>query len=198
MKNKSLVKIINEVISEFDFLGNEEYTKEEENVTLLKNEEFQKQFICDSLVKKEKIKTLQVVQSDFSGDWEKNGYLTIDYIVELAYTYDAQKEPAKFGLQLKGDRIGYSEDGRSSPGDNMTAPVDEAWFNQIDWDAIDVKMFMVGERDDDIEFLAFEHAPKRIQHLFLNDFLGDFIGEWAGRGMGTPADYDNATKVGYC
>jgi hypothetical protein len=59
-------------------------------------------------------------------------------------------------------------------------------------------MFAIGERDDDIDFLAFKHAPKRIQHLFIDDFLGHFISEWAGRGMGTPADYDKVGKTGYC
>jgi hypothetical protein len=43
-------RIINEEISEFDFLGNEQYLKEQEVVDLLKNEDFQKQFICDSLL----------------------------------------------------------------------------------------------------------------------------------------------------
>ena len=63
MKNKQLIKIINEEISGFDFLGNEEYLKEEEDINILKNEDFQKQFICDLLLKrKEKVKTLQVVQ----------------------------------------------------------------------------------------------------------------------------------------
>ena len=199
MKNKSLIRIINEEISGFDFLGNEKYVKEEEDINLLKNEDFQKQFICDLLLKrKEKVKTIQVVQSDFGGNWERNGYLTIDYIVEFAYTYDANKQPAKFGIQLKGDHITYSEDGRQSPGDQWTPGVDETWFDQIAWDYIDVGMFMIDERDDDIEFLAFEHAPKRIQHLFIREIIGDFIGEWAGRGMGTPADYDKAEKVGYC
>jgi hypothetical protein len=199
MKNKSLIKIINEEISGFDFLGNEKYVKEEEDINLLKNEDFQKQFICDLLLKrKEKVKTIQVVQSSFGDNWERNGYLTIDYIVEFAYTYDANKQPARFGIQLKGDHIRYSEKGRKSPGDRWTPPVDEAWFDQIDWNYVDVGMFMIDERDDDIEFLAFEHAPKRIQHLFIREIVGDFIGEWAGRGMSTPADYDKVEKVGYC
>jgi hypothetical protein len=205
MKNKSLIRIINEEISGFDFLNNEAYLKEEEGYDLLKNEDFQKQFICDLLLKrKEKIKTLQVAQSDFGSNWERNGYLTIDYIIELAYTYDATKEPAKFGLQLKGDRIQYNTDSDYDPGKWMgtmpdsTAPSGGDWFDQIDWDAIDVNMFMIDERDDDVDFVAFKRAPKRIQHLFIRDLLGDFITQWAGIGMGTPADYDNATKVGYC
>jgi hypothetical protein len=207
MKNKQLIKIINEEISEFDFLGNEQYVKEEEGVNVIKNEEFQKQFICDLLLKrKEKIKTLQVVQSEFGDNWEEREYMTIDYIIELAYTYDTTKEPAKLGLQLKGDRIGYSEDSDYDPGKLMgtmpdsTPPSGGNWFNQIDWDAIDVEMFSIEEgfEGDKIEFSAFEHAPKRIQHLFLRDMLSDFISHGAGNDMKTPADYDNATKVGYC
>ena len=70
----------------------------------------------------------------------------------------------------------------------------------INWDDINVEMFSIEEgfEGDKIEFKAFEHAPQRIQNLFIRDFLGKFISDWAGRGMGTPADYDSATKVGYC
>ena len=207
MENKHLIKIINEEISGFDFLGNEEYVKEEGNVNILQNEDFQKQFICDSLLKrKETVKTLDVVESNFGGDWEKNGYLTVSYIIELAYKYDVSKEPAKFGLHFKGDRIQYSIDSDYEPGKWMgtmpdsTPPSGGDWFDKINWDDINVEMFSIEEgfEGDKIEFKAFEHAPQRIQNLFIRDFLGKFISDWAGRGMGTPADYDSATKVGYC
>jgi hypothetical protein len=205
MKNKSLIKIINEEISDFDFLGNDKYNKDQEEFNLLKNEDFQKQFICDLLLKrKERVKTLQVAQSEFGSNWERNGYLTVDYIIELAYTYDATKEPAKFAIQLKGDRIQYNVKSDYNPGKWMgtmpdsTAPSGGDWFDEIDWNAIDVSMSMIGDRDDDIEFLAFEHAPERIQNLFIRELVGDFIGEWTGTGMRTPTDYDKAEKVGYC
>jgi hypothetical protein len=207
MKNKQLIKIINEEISGFDFLHNEEYLKEEEGLNLLKNEELQKQFICDFLLKrKEKIKTIQVSQSDFDGNWERNGYLSIDYIIELAYTYDTTKEPAKIGLRFDGDRIQYNVDSDYDPGKWMgtmpdsTPPSGGDWFSQINWDDIVVEMFSIekGFEGDIIEFLAFEHAPKRIQDLFLRDMLGDFIKEGAGVSMETPADFDDANKVGYC
>jgi hypothetical protein len=205
MKNKSLIRIINEEISGFDFLGNEKYVKEEEDINLLKNKDFQKQFICDLLLKrKEKVKTIQVAQSDFGDNWERNGYLTIDYIIEFAYTYDVAKQPARFGIQLKGDRIQYNINSVSTQGKWMgtmpdsTPPSGGEWFDEIDWDAIKVSMFMIDERDDDVEFLAFESAPPRIQHLFIKEIVGDFIREWAGPGMGTPADYDSAAKAGYC
>lgn len=194
-----MIKLINEEISDFDFLNNEKYNREKESVVLMGNEDFQKQFICDLLLNRnKKIKIIDVVQSEFDGNWENNGYLSINYIVELSYTYDLQKEPAKFALEFKGDSVSFSLDGKQSYGDKQTPPVDEEWFNQINWNDIDVKLSMIGERDDDIDFVAFKHAPERIRNLFIRDFLGDFIGEWAMKGMQTPADFDNVNKVGYC
>src|ERR1035437_5253077 len=57
MVEKDIIKIINEEASNFDFLGNDDNMKEQEIIDLLQNEEFQKQFICDSLLeRKNKIK----------------------------------------------------------------------------------------------------------------------------------------------
>jgi len=198
MKNKEVIKLINEEISNFDFLGNDKYLKEEENLDLLKNEDFQKQFICDTLLKrKERIKTTDVVESTFADNWERNGYMTINYIIEFEYLYDTSKEPAKIGLHMHGDRISYSLDGTNVKGDRWTAPRDEAWFDMINWDDIAVDMFTV-DGGDDIDFIAFNKAPKRIQHLFLRDFLGDFISDNSSKSMETPADLDDVNKVGYC
>ena len=70
MIDKNIIRIINEEASNFDFLGNEDYLKEREILDLLQNEEFQKQFICDSLLeRKNKIKT-DVFESKLGGDWE--------------------------------------------------------------------------------------------------------------------------------
>ena len=60
MKQKH-IQIINEVIAEFDFLGNDKYLKEQDNVSLLNNEDFQKQFICDVLTNSKKIKTNKII-----------------------------------------------------------------------------------------------------------------------------------------
>ncbi|MFO8052823.1 MAG: hypothetical protein R6U54_02535 [Candidatus Omnitrophota bacterium] len=57
MKKKDFIRIINEEITDFDFLSNELYLKEQENIELLKNPQFQKQFIVDSITKmRDKIK----------------------------------------------------------------------------------------------------------------------------------------------
>ena len=47
---KNIINIITEEVKQFDFLGNDERLKEQENNELLMNEELQKQFICDALL----------------------------------------------------------------------------------------------------------------------------------------------------
>ena len=60
MKN-DFVEIINEEIKNFDFLGNDEFLKEQEVTDLLINEDLQKQFICDSLLgRKDKVRVVKI------------------------------------------------------------------------------------------------------------------------------------------
>ncbi len=170
VKKVDFIRIINEEISEFDFLGNEQQQEEDKELALLNNVDFQKQFICDFLLdKKNKYKITNVVESNLN-DWRQDGYLNINYIVEILYQYDTTKKSAKFGLWFKGEHVGYGLDGRHSPGDRWTAPLNEDWFNEIDWDNVDVQMFMIDERDDEIKFIAFENAPERIRNLFISHF----------------------------
>lgn len=204
MKKIEFIKIINEEISGFDFLGDGEQQQEDKVLALLSNVDFQKQFICDFLLnKKDKYKITDVVESTVN-DWRKDGHLDISYIVELSYTYDSTKEPARFGLHFKGNNIGYSVDSDYDPGKwagtmpDSIAPSGGDWFNEINWNDIEVDMFAVDERDDEIEFKAFKTAPERVQILFISHFLGKFISDYGDIGVETPADYDKIEKTGYC
>jgi len=206
VKKSDFIKIINEEISDagFDFLGNDEQQKEDQEFTLLSNEDFQKQFICDYLLhKKDKYKITQVVESTIN-DWERDGHLNITYGVELEYVYDSTKKPARFGLWFKGEHVGYSVDSDYQPGvwagtmPDSTPPSGGDWFDEIKWGDINVQMFMVDERDDDIKFKAFERAPERVQNLFISTFLSDFIYKYGDIGVNTPEQHDNIQKTGYC
>jgi hypothetical protein len=205
VKKGEFIKIINEEISGFDFLGNEQQQQEDEELTLLNNVDFQKQFICDFLLnKKDKYKITDVVESNLNSDWEHDGYLNISYIVEISYNYEAGKKPARFGLWFKGEHIGYNVDSDYDPGKwagtmpDSIAPSGGDWFDKIDWNYIDVQMFMIDERDDDVKFTAFDSAPERVQNLFVSHFLADFIYKYGDIGVDTPEQHDNITKTGYC
>ena len=67
MFKKDFIRIINEEISEFDFLNNQQYQKDREYVDLLNNEDLQKQFD----VYKAKMESLLISQLELIKDINK-------------------------------------------------------------------------------------------------------------------------------
>ena len=177
MIKKDFIKIINEEISNFDFLGNEQYLKEEENFELLKNADFQKQFICDSLINNNKIKQ-HITDARIGGDWAEGNdasKLTIEYFVDIEYLYDPSKEPAKFTITFDSENVGIGIYASHDPGSygNFIEPSDVAEYTNIEWRDIDVSMST--SNGDEIDFIAFKKAPPKIQTLFIREFTETFI-----------------------
>jgi hypothetical protein len=207
MFSKDLIKVINEEVGKFDFLGNESYLKEQEIINLLQNEEFQKQFICDSLLeRKNKIKT-SVFDSRIGGDWEEDNFedankLTLDYFLKVEYKYDQTKEPIMFDLSFYSDNISISKSGWYDKGrlggtpDTDIEPSGEALFNGFNWNDINVDLNTT--EGDEIDFLAFKHAPSRIQVLFIRQFVEEYIGNYTGMDISTPEMKDKVQNVPYC
>lgn len=178
MRKKDFIRIINEEINDFDFLSNELYLKEQENIEILKNPEFQKQFIVDSITKmRDKIKF-----DDFSAHISNDPDLysdqhhddmNLEVDVELQYLYGTAKEPIKFSLFFAGDKIGYHTGYEYERGDYWTPSSGEAWYNSISWSDIDVNLYT--PEGDEIKFIAFEKAPDNIQELFIRSYVEDAI-----------------------
>jgi len=214
MKKRDFIRIINEEISEFDFLGNEQYLKEQEIVDLLKNEDFQKQFICDSLLsindykktaRNTKIK-IKVVESRIGGDWEDDfedaSYLTLEYYLDIQYLYDQSKEPINFTLIFDSDNISISKGGYHDPGrfggtpDTDIEPSGEAYYTHLNWNDINVALFTTD--GDEVEFTAFKRAPRNIQNLFVMEYTKDYI---ENNTMGiehNSREFNNISKSPYC
>jgi len=206
MENKNVIKIINEVISEFDFLGNDEHSKEQETIDLLKNEDLQKQFICDALLNKN-VKNIGVSDARLGGNWDAENFddaskLTIEYFLKIQYTYDPNKDPIIFDLDFDSDSIsigvtGWQDSGRfGGTPDTDIEPSGEAWFDQLNWNDIDVTLFTTD--GDEIPFVAFQKAPPRIQTLFIRNFTEGFIGKETGMDIRTKEMKDKVQNVPYC
>lgn len=179
MENKNVIKIINEVISEFDFLGNDEHSKEQETIDLLKNEDLQKQFICDALLNKN-VKNIGVSDARLGGNWDAENFddaskLTIEYFLKIQYTYDPNKDPIIFDLDFDSDSISIGVTG---------------------WQDSDVTLFTTD--GDEIPFVAFQKAPPRIQTLFIRNFTEGFIGKETGMDIRTKEMKDKVQNVPYC
>jgi len=202
MSNKNIIKIINEVISEFDFLGNDKNNKEQEIIDLLKNEELQKQFICDSLLnKKDRIKILNISDSTIGGNWDEVNTdnattITIKYDLKIQYTYDINKEPLIFNLYFDSDGITIDVTSWHDSGDYNRPPEGESWIDKFNWDDIEVTLFTI--EGDDIPFIAFQKAPPRIQTLFIRNYIENFIGNETGMDIRTGEMNDKVQNIPYC
>lgn len=202
MHMNEFIKIINEEISNFDFLGNDEFLKVQETNDLLINEELQKQFICDSLLNRnDKIKIIKIGESNITGNWEERtleeaNKLSLEYSLDIEYTYDAVKEPIIFNLTFMSDKIDISVDGWRNSGDGYSAPPEgDSWYDGFDWDDIDVILFTMD--GDTVKFIAFEKAPQKIQILFIREFTQNFI-ENETLEFRTKEQKDNIQNTPYC
>jgi len=174
MKNLSIVNIINEEISNFDFLGNDSYSKQRETSDLIENEDFQNQFILDSINKPEKIKQ-SVSHATVGGDWQNNesGTLRIEYFTEITYSYDQTKEPVKFTLDFSGYNVSFTATHSVDAGDNMTPDYKQDWFDFIDWSEIDVTA--TTPQGDTIEFTALQKQQPQVRDAFFRKYLERLI-----------------------
>jgi len=211
---KDFIKIINEEISRFDFLGNDKRLQEEDNVRLLSSEDFQKQFICDSLLsindykktaRNSKIK-INVVEARVGGDWEEDfddaSHLTLDYYLEIEYKYDETKEPVKFTVIFDSEKIEISKDGYYTPArlggtpDTDREAEGEAHFSRFDWEDIQVTMWTPD--GDEIDFIAFKKAPNNIKILFVREYCEGFITSKTMDIEDRNSRYNNTSKSPYC
>jgi len=207
MKKKDFLNIINEEISNFDFLNTEDLIREQEITELLTNEDLQKQFICDSLLRrKDKVKISRIADSHITGNWDEGNMddasnMAILYSLNMEYFYDSQKEPLKFNLNFESDNIGIKVDGWNDAGNwggtmgDATEPSGESWFSGFDWNDINVTIFtMDGE---DAKFIAFENAPPKIQTLFIREYVENFV-EGQTLEMRTDDKKETVQDVPYC
>jgi len=207
MNKKDLVRIVNEEVSKFDFLGNDEQLKEQETTDLLLNQDLQKQFICDALLdRNDKVKIAKITDSYISGNWDEFNQedadrVSLEYSVNMEYRYDAEQEPLKFILSFVADRIDISVGGWYDPGrwagtmPDSIEPSGESWYDGFDWGDIDVILYTMD--GDDVPFKAFDEAPPKIQTLFIRHFTESFI-EGETLEMRTGEEKNNIQNTPYC
>lgn len=207
MQKRDFIKIVNEEISKFDFLGNEAYLKEQENIGLMTNEDLQKQFICDSLLNKNsKIKIVEIVDSRIGGNWDESNIedattLTIEYFIKVAYKYDLEKEPIVFDLNFYSDDVRIGVDGWHDAGNwggtmaDAIEPSGESWFDGFE--LLDIEVTLNTPDGEEIKFIVFEKAPPRIKTLFIREYTERFINEKTLE-IRTREMKDNVRTISYC
>jgi hypothetical protein len=172
-KNR-LIGIVNEEVSTFSPLNHDKFIKEDEINELINNEEFQKQFIIDSITNKNKIK-YNVIEAHLSNEWEEkeNGTMEIECYVDVQYTYDATKQPIDLKINFSTDNLSYSIKNNAEQGNYTNPSSNELWFEYINWADINVDLF--DANGDNIKFTALEKSPVNIYNLFVRSYTESFI-----------------------
>ena len=200
--DKNIIKIINEEVSNFDFLDNDKHLAEQENVELLKNIDLQKQFICDFLLgKHDKYKIIGVSDAIIGGNWEESDFddinkLSVDYSPKIEYKYDISKEPIVFDLFFQSDSISVGASGKEGGDDYEEERWVDSRFDYINWGDVDVTIF--SNDGDEVEFTAFKKAPIRIQELFVREFISPLITNKTKMEISSSEFKDNIRNIPYC
>lgn len=158
MKNKVLIKLINEEIEKYDYLNNDARKKEQEFHSVLNNYEFQKQFIVDSISNKNKLNLnttdidIKIIEKD------RSNYFSINYDINVEYNFDNNKNPINIILDFYGDDIKYNINGE---------------FIDAEWNKINIKIY--SKFGDQIKFKDLEDKNSKIYKLFVKEYLIDVL-----------------------
>ena len=175
MRKKDIYRIINEEIAKFDFLNNEALMKETENIDLLKERNFQRSLIVDSITNmREKIKLVNPSEAYISEPDidERTDRIDFQCSFELSYLYN--NNPVLVTLDFLNDNLGISINGYSDPGDGYLQPPDgEIWIDGVDWNSIKVHLYTPDA--DEIPFTELENASVKTRELFIRAYCEDII-----------------------
>ena len=160
MDNKDFIKIINEV---FDFLNNSEIQKEEEILSLLNEEMFQKQFIVDSIsYMGNKIKINNV---DFNYEYKNDNDIQLGYSATLSYEYNDNE--LMFNIYIGTMNLYEIIMNKKSL---ITENIER--FN-INWAKIPVNLFTLN--GDLIEFKAYKNESPEVKKEFIKAYIEDLV-----------------------
>jgi len=159
MDLKSIKKIINE---EFDFLNNSEIQKNNDMISLLNEEMFQKQFIIDSIsYMGSKIKVNNV---DFSYDFNDNN-INIGYSATIDYQYN--DEGLKFNIYIGTMNLFEIVSNRKKIINENIEKIN------IKWNQIPVKIYTLD--GDEIDFKGYKFEDPKIKEEFIRAYVDDLI-----------------------
>jgi len=174
--DKRIIKAINEVISEFDYLNNDKQVGEDERAQLLGSEDFQKQFIIDSISNRSKIKE-NVIDSNIK-EMEDNDSCNFDleYISDIVYAFDPAKEPITFQLYMSGINVPCQMDTNTVRSGDYDVPDDAtSLISHVEWSDIDVTLYTKG--GEEIAFVALSKASPKIKGIFAKQYLYDMVAD---------------------
>lgn len=177
MNKNDIIRIINEELSTYDFLGNDDELKKQEDLALLKNIDFQRQFIIDSITKKDRVKIVGQDPIIMGGNWNGNndneGYFTLEYSIEVEYLYDSTKKPIKFGLNF--GKQGEEQYNYYISGEYSDPSVGYSKSGEYDIEWANISVDIISSEGELIPFIALDKSDVKTQYNFVNKYIGNNV-----------------------
>ena len=182
MKNKDIIRIINEEISNFDFLSMDQIREDEEDFNTINSKEFQISFVNDILNNihdktkfkefKDLYKNTNEDDLEIDPDWG-NTPLNIEYDLEVKYIYNGKEIPIT--LHFEGKEINYDPNIETSRGDYLTPSYERMSYRDIDWG--DIELTVYDSEGDDVNFdwlknnekLYYQFVKQLVRGIFRYD-----------------------------
>lgn len=175
MKDKKLIRAINEEISNFDFLNQEELQEENNMVDFLKSKEFQTRLIYDLMNRFNNntiFKNKEVIEQSSNVEElepDSSQRLNVTYVVDFNYDFNGRDLP--LSIIIEADNIWQDLSVKHVTGDYDTEPSTNTILD-FDWSDFRVKVMYDGETEVDLEWL---YNNKPVFKTFLERFIGDLV-----------------------
>jgi hypothetical protein len=162
--DKNILKLINEVYNEFDFLNNDEMIEENKIKSLLNEKFFQKQFIVDSISYIDE--KIEVNDIDFTMKEIKDN-INIGYSSDITYKYN--DDVLEFILNI--GSLNLFETALFKNEKNLLIEND---INlNIKWSELPVRL--ITKDGEQFELTALYDESKEIREEFIKIYLGDLV-----------------------
>jgi hypothetical protein len=177
MEKKHIIRLINEEIGDYDFIGLDKMNEEDSNNMLLNGKEFQTQFVFDVVNNFKNTIKLADVNASSSNDEDlfKNGSETgdafnLEYDVDIIYNYLGKSIPLT--LVFEGHNIQYGMGGYYNAGNYDMQPEGDAYFTYINWSDINLTVY---DGDGGEVKMKWIRGNKPLYDTFIKKFTEDII-----------------------
>jgi len=172
---KNLIRILNEEVSNFDYLSQEQIQEDDNVEQVLKSRDFQTKLVYDlvnSWNNPNIIKNKEVIeQSSNVEDLEPDSTqrLNVSFIADFKYDYNGQELP--LSIIVEGENMWQDLNVTRDAGDYYTEPTADATLD-YDWKDIGVKIMYDGAIEIELNWLyENEEKYKKFIHYFVGHLL---------------------------
>jgi len=171
MNHKEIIKIINEEISEYNFLNHEAIQEEDNFNAVLNSKDFQVKLVNDIINHSQTIKDWKM---DYSSTKEAEAYDNtedlVDFEFQYSFIYNYNKHDLKLSLDIIGDKVAYDTQGSYKSATKLQ-PAEFPERIQTHYEDAEVILYDEGGEIINIDWL---NKNRPLKYKLIKGIVGEF------------------------